>query len=190
MPATTTLPSGVKHDEPSRHFEHFGIALGAAAITSLDRLGPAILPMIGLAWKVRPWLAVEVAVAGLGSRPTVATSVGDARLAQQYSIFGGSFWFRSNERLRPFLALSAGALHSSVEGHADSPKQGHRVDQWSLLMDGSLGAELRLPDRYCLTLAAHVQVANPYVAIHISDEVVGTTGRPNLALTLTVGAWL
>jgi hypothetical protein len=88
------------------------------------------------------------------------------------------------------LALSAGVLRTSVEGRADSPRQGHTVDQWSFLLDGSLGAALRLPDRYTLTLAAHVQMADPYVAIHFVDRVVATTGRPNLALTLTVGAWL
>ncbi len=67
---------------------------------------------------------------------------------------------------------------------------GHRVDQWSFLLDGSLGAGLRLYRRYYLTLAAHVQMAEPYVAIHFVDAVVATSGRPNLLLTLTVGAWL
>jgi hypothetical protein len=53
-----------------------------------------------------------------------------------------------------------------------------------------LGAGLRLPGRYYLTLAAHVHMAEPYVTIYFVDRVVATSGRPNLALTLTVGAWL
>jgi hypothetical protein len=53
-----------------------------------------------------------------------------------------------------------------------------------------LGAGLRLGGRYYAALAVHVQVAAPYVAIHFVDEVVATSGRPNLILTLTVGAWL
>jgi len=28
------------------------------------------------------------------------------------------------------------------------------------------------------------------VAVHVLDEVVATTGRPNIGLSLTVGAWL
>jgi hypothetical protein len=39
-------------------------------------------------------------------------------------------------------------------------------------------------------MAAHVQVAAPYVAIYFNDNRVATTGRPNLLLSLTVGAWL
>jgi hypothetical protein len=42
---------------------------------------------------------------------------------------------------------------------------------------------------YDLTLAAHVQVAAPCLAIHFVDAVVATSGRPNLFLTLTIGAW-
>jgi hypothetical protein len=57
-------------------------------------------------------------------------------------------------------------------------------------MDGSFGTGLRLGDRFYLTIAAHVQMAEPYVAIHFVDAVVATSARPNLLLTLTVGAWL
>jgi predicted metal-dependent hydrolase len=88
------------------------------------------------------------------------------------------------------LALAAGVMHTSVEGQPGSGAEPRSVDQWSFLMDGSLGAGLRLYRRYYLTMAAHVQMAEPYVAIHFVDAVVATSGRPNLLLTLTVGAWL
>jgi hypothetical protein len=58
------------------------------------------------------------------------------------------------------------------------------------LIDVSVGAGLRLRGRSYVTLAAHAQVAEPYVAIHIVDKVGATSGRPNLLLTLTLGAWL
>jgi hypothetical protein len=90
-----------------------------------------------------------------------------------------------------FFALAAGLLRTSVEGSTDSPNnQGHATEQWSLLFDGSLGAGLRLGDRFTLTVAAHAQIAEPYVAIHFVDAVVATSARPNFVLTLTVGAWL
>ena len=186
-PATTTLPQGeVTMSRPER----FGLEAGAVALTSLDRVGPAILPMVRFDFAARPWLVVQASLAGLGSRPTVATTAASARVTQQYGVLGGCYRFRSDQRLRPFLALSAGVLHTSVEGQADPPKQGHRVTQWSSLWEGSLGAELRLLGPYHLTLATHVQMAAPYVAIHFADAVVATSGRPNLLLTLTLGAWL
>ena len=90
----------------------------------------------------------------------------------------------------PSSALAAGALRTSVEGQASLTTDGHSVGQWSFLLDGSLGAGLRLYGRYYLTLAAHLHLAEPYVAIHVVDAVGATAGRPNLLLTLTVGAWL
>jgi hypothetical protein len=191
-PPTTTLAQNEMGEVNQRtsHPERFGLEVGAAALTSLDGVGPAILPIMRFDVTVRSWLVMQAAVAGLGSRPTVATTAGNARVAQQYGVLGGCYRFRSDQWLRPFFALSAGALRTSVEGQADSPKQGHSVDQWSFLLDGSLGVGLRLHGRYYLTLAAHVHVAEPYVAIHFVDEVVATSGRPNLLLTLTVGAWL
>jgi hypothetical protein len=92
--------------------------------------------------------------------------------------------------LQPYLALAAGALHTAVDGTADAPAEAHVVDRWSFLVEGSVGARVHLPGRTFFTLALHAQVAAPYVAIHIADTRVATTGRPNLLLTLTVGAWL
>jgi hypothetical protein len=185
----TALPQ-VDLDQPAPRRERFGVELGALAMTSLDGIGPAILPIARLDWAARPWFVVKAELAGLGSRPTLATAAGNARIDRQYGILSGCYRFGPYERLWPFVCLSAGALRTSVEGHAESPRRGHDVRQWSLLLDGGLGEGLRLADRYYLTLAAHVQMAEPYVAIHFVDRVVATTGRPNLLLALTVGAWL
>jgi hypothetical protein len=185
---TTRLPQRGPAQPSS--LERFGFELGAAALTSLDGVGPALLPMVRLDWAVRSWLVVQAALAGLGSRPTVATTEGSARIAQQYGIVGGCYRMGAHPGLQPWVALSAGVLHTAVEGQADSPRQGHAVGQWSFLLDAGLGAGLRLYGSYTLTLAVHAQMAEPYVAIHLVDSVVATTGRPNLAVTLTVGAWL
>jgi hypothetical protein len=166
------------------------VEAGAAALTGLDGVGAAVLPVLRLGWVVRPWLALQATLAGLGTRPAVARSAGTARIAQQYGVLGGSYRFRSGQGLWPFVDLSAGVLRTAITGQADSPRQGHTVDQWSFLVDGSLGAGLSLGRHYYLTLAAHVHVAAPYVAVHFADDVVATSGRPNLLFTLTVGAWL
>jgi hypothetical protein len=92
--------------------------------------------------------------------------------------------------VRPFAALGAGALHTTVDGRADAPNQGWVVDQWSFLVDVGLGTQLRLPDRFYLSLTAHAQLAEPYVAVRFVGAVVATAARPNLVVTLTIGAWL
>lgn len=188
-PPATTPPTG-EVDQAARHGRRLGFEVGAAGLMSLDGVGPAVLPMVRVGWEARSWLVLQAAVAAGGSRPTVATKGGTALVAQHYGVFGGCYRLRSDQRLWPFFALAAGALHTSVEGHAGVDTEGHSVGQWSFLLEGSLGAGLRLYRRYYLTLAAHLHLAAPYVAIHVVDAVGATSGRPNLLLTLTVGAWL
>jgi len=174
-------------EEPPSRGERFAVEAGAAALIGLDGVGPALMPLGCLAYSARPWFVVQASAAGLGTRPTVATNAGHARVAQQLGILGVGYRFGPERQFWPFVVLSTGALRTAVEGSAAAPAQGHAAEQWSLLLDGSLGAGLRLSERFYGTLAAHAQVAEPYVAIHFADELVATSGRPNLAVTMTVG---
>jgi hypothetical protein len=188
--SSTSFPRGDLQKKQQSRVDQFGVEAGAATLTSLDGVGFAIMPIAQLDWRARSWFMVQAALAGLGTRPTASTTDGSAHIAQQYGTLGGVYRPYSERLFWPQFALSAGVFHTSIEGQAASPMQAHDADRWSFLLDAGLGAGLRLSDRYYLTLAAHVQVAEPYVAIHIVDAVVATTGRPNLAITLTIGAWL
>jgi hypothetical protein len=163
---------------------------GAALLASTDGVGPALMPIVRVGWSARSWLALQGALAGFGSRPTVTSAAGSARVAQQYAVVGGCTCGGGGRAVQPYVALSAGVLRTAIDGQADVPANAHFIERWSFLVDGSLGARLRLPGRYHLTLAAHLQVATPYVAIHFVDTQVASSGRPNLGLSLTVGAWL
>jgi hypothetical protein len=180
----------VEMERRARHPERFGVEVGAAAVMSLDGVGPAVLPLVRFDLSLRDWFVAHATLAGLGSRATVDGRVGSAQVAQAYGLVGGGVRFRAGARVRPFAALSAGALHTSVEGRADAPNYGRAVAQWSLLVDAAAGATLRLPDRFYLSGAAHAQLAEPYPGVRFLDEVVATSARPNLLLTLTIGAWL
>ena len=186
----TATPSAEGTADPARDAERLGLDLGAAAIFSLDGLGPAVLPTLNLGWVARPSVVLLASGAGFGSKATVATTAGNARVAQQYALLGARYRFRSARRLWPFLGFGVGVLRTLVEGQSGSGTAGQTLEQWSGLFDMSLGAGLRLHGRTYLTLAAHAQLADPYVAVHIVDRVGSTSGRPNLLLTLTVGAWL
>ena len=150
------------------------------------------MPIVRAGWAARSsaWFELQGALAGFGSRPTVTSAAGSARVAQQYAVLGGCYCVRSARALQPMVALSAGVLRTAIDGQADAPATAHFIERWAFLLDASVGARLRLPGHYHLTLAAHAQVAAPYVAIHFVDTLVATSGRPNLGLSLTVGAWL
>jgi len=180
----------VELTEVTRHPERIGIGLGATVLMSTDGFGPAILPVLHADGIVRPWLLVHAELAGFGSRPTVASTAGTARVSEQYGIIGSAYRFWADSDFSPVVALSAGALRTSVQGFANAPMQGHSTTQWSFLLDGSAGAQWRLLGPFYVSGAGHVQFAEPYVTVHIGDAVVATSGRPDLALKLKLGAWL
>jgi hypothetical protein len=188
-PTTVTTSRGIS-DPPSSRREQIGLAVGATALMSLDGVGPAVLPVVRADWAVRTWLILQAAMGGFGTRPTVTTAEGSARVAQEYAVLGGYHRFRADQPWWPFFSVAAGVLHTSVEGQSVPGRIRNGEGQWSFLADTGIGAGMRLYRSYYLTLSGHVQVAKPYVAVHLGDPVVATTGRPNLHLDLTVGAWL
>jgi hypothetical protein len=107
----------------------------------------------------------------------------------QYGLVGASYRHDWAHPVRPLGALSLGALRTAVIGQAELPREGHSVDQWSVLLDASLGAALQFSQRYTLVLAGHAQLAQPYVAVHFGEQKIASLGRPTLLLSLTVGVW-
>ncbi|MFZ5891472.1 MAG: hypothetical protein ACOY0T_10515 [Myxococcota bacterium] len=174
----------------ARPSEHFGVAAGIALLTSLDRVGPAVLPLLRLAWVPHPQFTLEATAAGLGSRPNVMSDLGRARVAQDYALLGVCYCQPNEPGLRPIATLAAGALRTSLTGEANAPGTGHAVAQWSFLMQASVGLRWRFRAPLFVALESQLQLAEPYVSIHFAETVVASTGRPNLALALTAGAWL
>ncbi|HEU5075794.1 MAG TPA: hypothetical protein VFU02_16490, partial [Polyangiaceae bacterium] len=170
--------------------QRVGVAAGASLLASLDGVGPAILPLLRIDWMFHARLAATGTVAGFGTRPTVQAESGSVKVAQGHAVLALRYVAPANSKLKGFGSLGAGASRTLLDGWAESPNQGHRVDQWALLLEAGLGAQLELSERFYLGLALQAQFAEPYVAIHFVDTEVATTGRPNLLASLTLGAWL
>lgn len=175
---------------PAGPTDRVGIEAGAAVVSGLDGVGPTLSPIVRLGWAANSWLVLQATVAGLGSRPAVMTAAGSARVAQQYGVFGVCYCAPAARALGLYVALSGGVLRTAIDGQAEAPAMASSLERWSFLLDAAVGTRVRLPGRYYLTAAAHVQVAEPYVAIHIVDTLVATTGYPNLLFSFTLGAWL
>ncbi|HET7544543.1 MAG TPA: hypothetical protein VFK05_31955 [Polyangiaceae bacterium] len=183
------VQAGEVESEGSQPSGRLGFELGAAALSSLDGVGPALLPLLRFDWAIESELVLQATLAGLGTRPNVATTAGEAEVAMQYGLLGACYRMDWHHRVRPLAALSFGALRTSVVGQAELPRVGHSVAQWSFLFDVSLGALFPLSQRYAVALAGHAQLAQPYVAVHFGDQRVASSGRPNLLVSLTFGAW-
>ena len=189
------VPPEVVHfvnGEPASRHRRFGVEVGGAAVIGFGDIGPAILPVMRLGWAIRPSLVAQVTVAGYGSHPSVQNEEGSAQVAEEFAALGARYRFLLGRRLRPTLSLSAGALHTRVEGQAktDSSYRSRDAALWSFLLDGGVGMGIALAERFEITLAAHAQIANPYPAVRFTKSVVATSTRPSLLFILTIGAWL
>lgn len=174
---------------PARAARRIGLSAGAAALTSVDGVGPAVLPLLRFEWLFGAGVALQATAAGFGTHPEVGSDAGGAEVAQQLALLGLCAC-SADSGLRPTLALAGGVLRTALEGSATEPNLAHRVEQWSSLFEASAGARLNWSERYQLTLAAHAQLAMPYVRVRIVDSVVATSGRPNLLLSVALGGWL
>jgi hypothetical protein len=186
----STVVRFVEKERKEARSERVGVEVGGGASMGVGGVGAAIMPVVRLGWAARPWFVAHVTAAGLGTRPSVASTAGSAQVAQEFAVLGASYRFLADQRLRPFVALAAGVLHTAVEGRADWPLQGQHAEHWSFLLDGEVAVGVPLPDRFYLSLAAHAQMDEPYPAIRFADSVVATSAHPNLLLTLTIGVWL
>jgi hypothetical protein len=188
---TASVPPAGQDISPQGERRHrVGVEAGGVVLTSPDGIGPAFLPTLRLDWAVRGSLVAQVSVTGFGTRATVNATGGDARVDESAVLLGACYRLREGKRLRPTLAFAVGTLRTAVEGQADTPNQGHRALRWSFLVDAAVGVAMDLDARFFVTLAAHAQLAEPYLAVRFLDTVVATAGRPNLAWSLAFGAWL
>lgn len=175
--------------QPARDPVHrLGLEAGATAITSFGKLGPGVMPLLRVEWALGRWSSLQGTAAGLGTRPRVESAAGKVAVARDFALLGLCLCLSDRSSIRPFFALSAGALHTALEASPRAPNLGHRAERWAALVDAAVGARLGLAGPLYLTVAGHVQFAAPYVAIHVLDSTVATTGRPNVLLTLTAGA--
>ena len=186
-PAPKPAPPAPKQPEPSAAF---GLEAGLGVRTPRDGVGPLLLPLGRFDWAFRAWLALRVTGAASVTRPALETEAGVVRLSEQFGLLGLAVSPAPRSGIAPLLALSAGFLRTAIDAEASLPHVGHRLEHWAFLLDGSVGARAALSSHYFLTLAAHLQLAEPNAAVYVVDEVVTTLGRPSLLLTLTLGAWL
>ena len=177
-------PPSVENRRP-----RLGLELGAAALIGFDEVGPALAPLVRFDFRLDAPFVLQATAAGFGTRPTITAAAGSARVAQQFALLGARTRTRGERFIQPFIALSGGVLRTAVDGFAATGGEGRSPSQWSFLIDAGVGTSLELGRRYELTLETHLQLAEPHVVIHFLDEAVASSGRPNLVMTLAVGAW-
>ena len=173
---------------PPRH-RWLGLETGLSVIDSVGGPGAAAAPLARLRVDLGGTFCARLTAAGLGTRPSVETSLGSAEVGQSLALAELCALFAQGRRLRPFVSLGAGALRVQSDGEAVAPYQGNRNDRWAAVADGGVGLLAALGDELSVSLEAHLFLASPYPVVRFVDMNAATIGRPALMATLTLVAW-
>jgi hypothetical protein len=165
-----------------------GFELGATLLTGLHGVRPALLPVLRLDLALDSRLALHATGAGFGTTSTLETQAGSVRVAQQFGVVGLCLC-PTAASVEPMVGLATGVLRTAIEGDARPPALAHRARSVAFLLEASAGARVAIGSRYFVTLSGQVQLTEPSAEIVVVDVVAATTGRPNLLVTLTAGAW-
>ncbi len=125
----------------------WGVEAGATVLADFGGIPPAVLGLARLRRTVFGPLALRATVAGLGTRPRVQSgNLGSATVSQDIGLLEcvASLW--EGAIVHPVLSIGAGALYTSVDGHASYPYQARSgpTSAWAAAADGSVGLEVRL----------------------------------------------
>jgi hypothetical protein len=168
----------------------FGIETGLALLDSIGGPGAAFIPVIRLRAQLGRMIFLRLGVAGLGSRPTVATSIGSASVSQAFGLVEAGLALRPGRRLQPLLTVGGGALRVDEVGQGVPPLQGVEGGRFAGIIDGGIGLGARLAPNLALVAEAHGFVAFPHPTIRFVDITAATIGRPALVEVLSLVVWL
>jgi hypothetical protein len=171
----------------------WGVEAGAIVLADFGGIPPAVLGLARLRRTLFGPLALRATVAGLGTQPRVqAGSLGSATVAQDIGLLEcvASLW--GNAVVHPVVSIGAGALYTSVDGHASYPYQARSgpASAWAAAADGSIGVEVRLGRHFSLSLEGHALLAKPFPVVQFLGSDVARNGQPSVLGSASVGGWL
>lgn len=168
----------------------FALEVGGLVLGSFEGLSPAVLALVRGERVFGTHLMARLTLAGLGTRARVASDAGAAEVSQQLGMMELAVRFRVGTKLEPFLSLGAGATHVSAQGQATWPYQGQTAALWAAVADAGVGVRVPLGERLQLAGELHGQGSYPYPVVRFLEATLARGGRPTVAATLSVVAWM
>jgi hypothetical protein len=134
---------------PRALLERVALGVGLAALYGLGDTGGRLAPTFRFSYGAAFGLAGQLTVMG----PTATDQLFLAELA-----YGADRSFRT---LAPYVSLSGGAIHSTIEATGQAQLAAHRTRLWAAVMGGSAGVAARATDRTAFLFDLHVLAADP-----------------------------
>jgi hypothetical protein len=167
------------------------VFLGAAMLGGRQGLGPAIAPVLGVAFPIRLGLSLSATAAGPFERLVGDAQTGTASTTQALAMVGGRYELEFGH-VSPFVTLATGAHYIRAEGTPTAAMNQKVLTSSSLAPLFSVGAGVSVWFRRWLAATAQIEsfFTQPITEVIISDTVVGRAGGPSLIGQLGLSASL
>lgn len=185
-PAAPSPPSV----EPATATHAVGVEAGISMMESVRGPGPAALPLGRVRVRLGDWLSVRLALAGLGSRPRIETSIGSASVAQSLALAELALVLRPKGRWRPTFDVGAGALYVRSDGEGMWPYAGLEQTGWAALVGAGGGVLVSVASALSLSFELHALMAFPHPTVRFYDQEGATLAFPAVLASFTIVAWL
>ena len=185
----TVVPSDVSawmQARGPRSDPRFALQAGAGVIHSFSGVGPAVLPLLGFAYRVTPDLAVGVRGAtafapdlrALGGTIAVRQDLVSLEITYTLPLEGAT--------VRPIAIGGLGVYHLDVVGVAAPPYKGESNDLFAAIFGLGPGASVRLGERVSLLADVRLLFIAPQPIVRAAGAEVGRMSRPTLCGELLV----
>ncbi|HMJ50912.1 MAG TPA: hypothetical protein VK540_02525 [Polyangiaceae bacterium] len=159
----------------------FALQAGAGVIHSFSGVGPAVLPVLGLGYRLTNDLSLGLRAGGPAFAADLQAPGGTIAVRQQLLVLDVTYELLSpNAMVRPVAVGGIGAYHLDVVGAASPPYKGESDDLFAALVAIGPGARLRLGERASLLGDVRLLFIAPQPRVRAAGAEVGSMSRPSL----------
>lgn len=170
-----------------RWIPHAAFDAGVAILGSVDRLGVAAAPRIGVAFALPESFLVRAAIVGPAFQSNLSNDDGTASVRQELGMIDVAFAPLVGRWVVPFVALGGGPYHLHVQGTASRAGfTGTSNDVWAGFCAVGAGVGLRLAPSVSLAAEGKALLIAPHPAVTIGGETVATAGSPSLLASISL----
>jgi hypothetical protein len=170
-------PSSIARPSDAR----FALQAGAGVLHSFSGVGPALLPVLGFAYRFSSDVAVGLRVGGPAFAADLQTAAGTIAVRQEIVSLEITYELLSPDaKLRPVAIGGFGAYHIDVVGRAAPPFTGESNDRFAALFTLGPGAKLRLGERVSLLADLRLLLLAPQPVVRSLGAEAGSMSRPSL----------
>jgi hypothetical protein len=167
--------------EPGPSAGRFALQAGVGVLHSFSGVGPAVLPVLGLAYRFTTDWEVALRAGGPAFAADLRAPGGTIAVRQELLGVEVAYQFLSAAAaVRPMAVGSIGTYHLDVVGAAAPPYKGESNDRFAAFFAIGPGARLRMGERVSLLGDLRLVFIAPQPIVRAAEAKAGSMSRPSL----------